>query len=194
MCGGGAISLCFDDDNVYFCFIDVVQLLSHSGFEYVKKNNIGRHCRIIGKNEQVFITNGVDIDIKVALCDEPYIALEGIFEIMGHSMNLLGNKSFVESALVKCAMRVIKIDNHTWYVKYLSHIEKRVDAAFNAYFVVLRQYMLHNQPCVDTIGEQLTELRNVAEQKKRVKNNHACLLEAHNAYEKATSLMLHHLL
>ncbi|AER41433.1 hypothetical protein [Epinotia aporema granulovirus] len=194
MCGGGAISLCFDDNNVYFCFADVVQLLSQSGFDYVKKNNIGQHCRIVAKNEQVFITDSVDIDIKVALYDEPYIALQAIFDIMDHSMNLLGNKRFVESVLVNCALRVVKIDNHAWYVRYLALILKRIDAAFNAYFVVLRHYMLNNQPHVNTIGEQLNELRNAAEQKKCIKNNHTCLLEAHSAYEKATSLMLHSLL
>jgi|WetSurMetagenome_2_1015567.scaffolds.fasta_scaffold75694_3 hypothetical protein len=182
------LSIFFNRETVFFNFDQLLELMIRFNFGKVDKKSLryDRLC-IVGCNEQVFVTDGVNMDVRAVLHDECYVSFDGAFELM--DLNMFGDKEGVERALVECAARVVKSEDHAWRVNYVQRLRGRVQASFNIYFKVLEQYMLLNQPCVDRIGKEISALVRAGEQLKN-SADYQQLITAHQSFDKASILMM----
>lgn len=146
--------------------------------------------KIVTANEQVFCTDGANIDVRLVAYDECYVNFQGVMELM--DSNTFGEKETLETILVKCTTRVVKNADHAWSKFYTQILKTRVNASFEFYFKVLEQYMLANQPHVNKIGPIVNKLVITAEQYKQC-NNFYALYAAYHAFDKASALMVQHM-
>nr|AGS18770.1 ORF4 [Pieris rapae granulovirus] len=185
------ISIFFDFQTVYYNFDEILQLMINYNFERADKKMLNcNRLKIICANEQVYFTNGTNIDIRLVKHDECYVSFEGILELM--DSNMFGEKDTFETLLVNCTFRVVLQPNHPWLNNYIIKLQSRLNGSFEFYFKVLEQYMLANQPYVSKIGPIINKLIATAEKYKQC--NHYCsLIEACHNFDKASALMLQHI-
>lgn len=182
------LSIFFNPDTVFYNFDQLLELMIRFNFGKVDKKILrcDKLC-IVGCNEQVFVTDGVNMDVRAVLYDECYVSFDGVFELM--EMNMFGNKESLERVLVECTARVVKSAEHAWRANYTRRLQSRVQASFNIYFKVLEQYMLLNQPCVDRIGKEVAALVRAGDQLKN-SADHQQLITAQQSFDKASILMM----
>ncbi|AAM70202.1 hypothetical protein [Phthorimaea operculella granulovirus] len=186
-----SISIFFDNQHVYYNFDECLRLMVMRNFDRVDKKILPcDRLKIIGANDQVYCTDGTNIDVRAVFYDECYITFDGVVELM--ESNVFGDKESVEEILVACTMRVIKSKTHPWCKRYLQLLQIRVGASFDFYFKVLEQYMLANQPNAESIGPIINKLINVAEQCKQC-IDYNMLKEAYRSFDKASALMIQNL-
>ncbi|AGQ20263.1 hypothetical protein CaLGV004 [Clostera anastomosis granulovirus A] len=182
------LSLIFDDSTVYYNFDDVLRSMMCHNFEQADKKALSYdRIKVVCANEQVFVTNGSDIDVRLVLHDECYVNLEGVYELM--DTNTFGDAVTFESMLVTCTTRVVRDSNHPWVHKCRSRQDRRVCASFRFYFNVLEQYMMAGQPHVQKIGPTINSLIAFAEERRRDKDYNS-QLKSCDAFDKASALML----
>nr|UYX49637.1 ORF4 [Darna trima granulovirus] len=182
------ISILFDNDTVYYNFDELLILMLKCNFERAdKKMLICDRLKIVGNNEQVFCTNGNNIDIRLVTHDECFVTFDGVIELI--ESNTFGDKEKLESYIVACTSRVVLNPTHSWINNYTERIRARINGSFDFYFKVLEQYMLANQPQVDKIGSMVNRLIVTAEHYKRC-DDYNMLLQACQAFDTASALML----
>ncbi|AAQ21602.1 unknown [Cryptophlebia leucotreta granulovirus] len=182
------LSIFFDESTVYYNFDDILYKMIECGFEQVDKKILTcDRLKVKCCNDQVFYTNGVDIDLRLLKCDECYVSFEGILDLL--ESNIFGEKDKFEMMLVNCTLRVVLNHNHNWLELYKSKLRTRISASFNFYFKVLEQYMLANQPNVEVIGDVVKKFVCLAEHHKHF-DDIVSLSEAYHAYDKASAIIL----
>ncbi|AAS82732.1 ORF6 [Agrotis segetum granulovirus] len=180
------LSIMLQNHQVFYGFDGLLQLMINYNFTRIHKGNLecDKLC-IVGENEQVFVTDGVNMDVRRVVHDECFISFEAVFEII--DTNMLGDKYTVEKIIVECTKRVVKSD--VWYKKYLVILKKRVNASFDVYFKVLEQYMLLNQPNAERIGKKVSNLIKMAEALKHSDQAQE-LITAYQSFETASAILL----
>lgn len=173
---------------MFYSFDDLLKLMIDFNFSNVDKKNLDcdKLC-VVGRNEQVFITDGVNIDVRAVVHDECFVSMDGAFQLM--ELNMFGDKERLERVIVECTYRVIKVENHPWQERYIKMLRSRIKASFDIYFKVLEQYMLSNQPQINKIINEVTLLVEAGEKYKN-SCDYRELIVAHNSFEKACVLMM----
>ncbi|QOD39967.1 Maph4 [Matsumuraeses phaseoli granulovirus] len=185
------LSIFFNDVMVYYNFDDLVKLMVDLNFEQADKKMLAPdRLKIVGANEQVFYTDGTNIDVKLVLHDECYISFEGVLDMI--DKNVLAQKDVLESIVVSCTSRVVKNPYHKWLISYVQVLRARVNSSFDFYFKVLEQYMLANQPHVDKIGCNINQLITLGE-KLKICDDVTSLMSAYRSFDEASALMLKYL-
>ena len=182
------LSIFFTAETVFFNFDQLLDLMIRFNFSKADKKSLGydKLC-IVGCNEQVFVTDGVNMDVRAVLHDECYVSFDGVFELM--ELNMFGDKDSLERALVECTARVVKNQDHAWRANYVQRLRNRVQASFDIYFKVLEQYMMLNQPRVDCIGKEIAALVRIGELFKN-STDYQQLITAHQSFDKASVMMM----
>nr|AIU37214.1 ORF4 [Cydia pomonella granulovirus] len=182
------LSIFFDEHTVYYHFDDILREMIRCGFERVDKKVLAcDRLKIRCANEQVYCTNGVDMDLRLLKGDECYVSFEGVMELM--DSNSFGDKNSLEIMIVNCTLRVVLQPNHAWLTYYKERLRMRINTSFDFYFKVLEQYMLANQPNVERIGPTISKLIRLAEHYKHL-DDHISLIEACHAFDRASAILI----
>ncbi|ABQ51948.1 hypothetical protein SlGVgp005 [Spodoptera litura granulovirus] len=185
------LSMYFDENNVYYNFDELLALMLKFNFERVDKKFLRPDSvRIKGANEQVYVTDGLDIDVRVLLSDECYVNFDSVFEIIDHNL-IMHDKYNFEQTFIRLTGRVVQCP-HPWQKKYFDLLQSRVTASFSVYFKVLEQYMLQQQPAADKIGDNVRRLVRIG-QDLMSSNSPNDLVTAYSSFDKATALLLNQL-
>lgn len=156
--------------------------------ERADKKTLGVEClKIVNTNEQCYVTDGLNITIRIITHDECYVSFEGVMQLLD---NNYGYKKELEQIIVVCTSRVVLNPNHKWVSVYLARLKARVAVSFEFYFKILQQYMLANRPNIREIEGCVKKLVGRAEECK-LSNNFALLIECCDCFDRASALMLH---
>ncbi|AQQ80277.1 ORF7 [Betabaculovirus altermyunipunctae] len=104
------LSLCYDADNVYYNFDDLLQLMVLADFEAVDKKSLcpTRLC-VKMRNEHVFVTDGLNTTTRLLKHDECYVNLDGVIQILNTST--FGNQSAMERVLARAAHTLVEAEH-----------------------------------------------------------------------------------
>lgn len=182
------ISVTFDDERVWYNFDELMQIMVQLDFECVDKKSVdSARVGVKLRNEQVFVTNGEHIALRVLEHDECYIDIDGILDIVSHSV--FGDKTTMEKLLARCASCVLKCE-HPWQKKIICYLQQRARDSFDVYLKVCKQYFMCGRPHSKEIGNTVDRLVKKASRLLHESTNYDDIITSYVLYDKATRLIL----
>ncbi|AJK91668.1 ORF007 [Spodoptera frugiperda granulovirus] len=182
------ISVTYDDECVWYNFDELMQLMVQFDFECVDKKSVdsARVC-VKSRNEQVFVTDGAQMAVRVLEHDECYIDIDGILHIVAHSV--FGDKTAMEKLLARCTTCVLKCE-HPWQKKFTCYLQQRARDSFDVYMKVCRQYFMSGRPRSEEIGPTVDRLVKEASRLLHQSTNYDDIITSYVLYDKAVRLIL----